>query len=125
MEEQMTLLYSGGEKREAGVGFMVDSWIARRVLAFQLISNHLTMLPIGDTIKTHLLAVYTLTETSSDETKDNFYNQLQHMMDLIAWTKLTILEGDVNSHVGSNHDSLKETLGTLALAESMTLSCIL
>jgi exonuclease III len=100
--ETMTLFYSGGEKREAGVGFMVDRRAAGSVIAFQPISDRLAVLTIDGTVKTHILSIYAPTETSQDAAKDDFYNQLQHALDTIPQTELIILAGDFNAHTGSD-----------------------
>lgn len=89
--EKNMLFYSGGEKREAGVSFMVDDRTTRSVLAFQLISNCLAVLLIHGTIQTQLLYTYTPTKTSPDEVKDDYYNQLQCTLDLIPRIELIIL----------------------------------
>lgn len=80
------LFYSGGEKRESGVSFMVDDQTTRSLLAFQPISNHLAILIIHGTIQVHLLAIYA--PTSTDEVKDSFHDQLQYTLDLIPRTEL-------------------------------------
>ncbi|CAF1688784.1 unnamed protein product [Adineta ricciae] len=64
-------------KREASVGFMVNSQAAKSVIAFQPISGRLVILTIDNTIKTHIVSIYVPTEASPDPKKDDFYNQLQ------------------------------------------------
>lgn len=78
----MALYYSGGEKRKAGVGFMVARRTVKSVVSFQPISNRLVVLTINGSIKTHLITIYTPTETNP--AKNNFYNQLQHTLDSIG-----------------------------------------
>lgn len=80
----MALYYSGGEKRKAGVGFMVARRTVKSVVSFQSISNRLVVLTINGSIKTHLITIYTPTETNPDPAKNNFYNQLQHTLDSIG-----------------------------------------
>ena len=110
-DETITLFYSGGDKREAGVGFMVGQRAAHSVVAFQPISERLAVLSIDGTIKTHILSVYAPTETSSDAAKDAFYADLQAATDSIPQTEVTILAGDFNAHVGDNRSGWEETLG--------------
>ena len=117
IDETMTLFYSGGEKREAGVGFMVDRRAARSVIAFQPISDRLAVLTIDGTVKTHILSIYAPTETSPDTAKDDFYNQLQHTVDTIPQTELIILAGDFNAHVGADRSGWEQTLGRFGHGE--------
>lgn len=117
IDNTMTLFYSGGEKREAGVGFMVDQQAARSVIAFQPISNRLAVLTVDGTVKTHIMSIYAPTETSPDTAKDDFYNQLQHTLDTIPQTDLIILAGDLNAHVGADRSGWEGTLGRFGHGE--------
>lgn len=70
---------------------MVARRATKSVVAFQPISDRLAVLTISGTIKTHLDTIYAPTETSPDPAKDDFYNQLQHMLDSVSQTELIIL----------------------------------
>lgn len=48
-KKKMMLFYTWGEKREAGVNFILDDRTTRSVLAFQLISNSLAVLTVHGT----------------------------------------------------------------------------
>lgn len=109
--DSMTLFYSGGDKRAAGVGFMVDKRAATSVLAFQPVSSRLAVLSINGMIKTHLLSIYAPTEPSSDASKDEFYDELQHTLNSIPKTDLIILAGDFNAHVGDDRSGWESTMG--------------
>lgn len=115
--ETMTLYYSGGKKREAGVGFMVDAKAARSKLAFQPVSERLAVLTLKGTVNTHVVAAYAPTETSSGPAKDEFYAHLQHTLDLIPRTELTILAGDFNAHVGTDRSGWEATMGNFGHGE--------
>lgn len=111
IDDQMTLYYSGGDKREAGVGFMVARHTVGGVVSFQPISDRLAVLTINGTIKTHLVAVYAPTETNPEPTKNDFYNQLQLTLDSIPQTELIILAGDFNAHIGTDRSGWENTMG--------------
>ena len=117
MDETMMLFYSGEEKREVGVGFMVDRQAARGVIAFQPISDHLAALTINGTIKIHVVSTYAPTETSTDEAKDNFYSQLQQVLDETPQTDLTILAGDFNTHIVADRSGWEEIMGKFGHGE--------
>ena len=110
-DDTMTLFYSGGQKREAGVRFMVNSQAANSVIPFQPISDRLAILTIKGIIKTHIISIYAPTETSSDLTKNNFYNQLQHALDSIPQTEMIILAGDFNTHIGVDRNGWEAVMG--------------
>ncbi|XP_051787580.1 craniofacial development protein 2-like [Erpetoichthys calabaricus] len=111
IDDQMTLFYSGGDKREAGVGFMVTSHAARSVIAFQPISDRLAVLTIKGTIKTHIISVYAPTETCQDPVKDDFYNQLQQTLDSLPQTDVILLAGDFNAHIGTDRTGWENSMG--------------
>ncbi len=113
----MSLFYSGGAKREAGVGFMVDSRAAKSVIASQPLSDRLAVLTINGTIKTHIISTYAPTETNSDSTKDSFYNQLQHTLDSIPQTEVIILAGDFNARIGVDRSGWEGTMGRFGHGE--------
>ena len=110
-DDTMTLFYSGGQKREAGVGFMVNRQAANSVIAFQPISDRLAILNIKGTIKTHIISIYAPTEASSDLTKNNFYNQLQHALDSIPQTEMIILARDFNAYIGVDRNGWEAVMG--------------
>ncbi|KAF5906183.1 endonuclease exonuclease phosphatase family, partial [Clarias magur] len=83
---------------------MVTSHAARSVIAFQPIYERLV-------VKTHIISVYAPTETSSDQAKDDFYNQLQQTLDSLPWTNVTILAGDFNAHIGTDRTGWEDTMG--------------
>lgn len=104
-DEKMMLFYSGGEKREAGIGFMVNSrWAVGSVTAFQPTLDHLAVLTVAGTVKTHILPTYALTKTRLDTAKDDFYNQLQQTLD-------TILQTDHSSRFQCPHWSRQDWMG--------------
>lgn len=77
IDDQMTLYYSGGDKREAGVGFMVARRAVASVVSFQPISDRLAVLTVNGTTKTHLVAVYAPTETNPDPGNTNLLGVIQ------------------------------------------------
>lgn len=104
VDESLILFYSGGDKRESGVGFMANKRATQSVIVFHPISDRLQILSIDDTIKTHIISVYAPTETSPDAVKDAFYTQLQDIMDSLPRTEVIILAGEFNAHVGTNRN---------------------
>ena len=96
---------------------MIDTRAASSVIAFQPISDRLAVLSISGTIKTHIISVYTSIETSSEPAKDDFYNQLQHVLDSIPQTEAIILAGDFNAHIGADRSGWESTMGNFGHGE--------
>ena len=91
----MIFLYSGGYKHIEGVGFALDQRAMKSVIAFEPHSSRLVVLTLSGTVPTHIFSVYALTEASPDETRDNFYTELQNAIDIIPQTDLIIIAGDL------------------------------
>uniref|UniRef100_A0A914XFE1 Endonuclease/exonuclease/phosphatase domain-containing protein n=1 Tax=Plectus sambesii TaxID=2011161 RepID=A0A914XFE1_9BILA len=90
INETVALYYSGGDKREAGVGFMVSQLAAQSVVAFQPLSDRLAILSVDGPVKLHLFAT---------------------ALDSVPKRDVIILAGDLNAHVGADRTGWKETLG--------------
>ncbi|KAE9547788.1 hypothetical protein FO519_008999, partial [Halicephalobus sp. NKZ332] len=110
-KDTITLYYSGGDLHRAGVGFAVSKQVQKSILSFQPISNRIATLTLAGTIKTHLIAVYSPTNTSEDKEKDDFYTELQLVADSFPKRDLILIAGDFNAHVGSARQGWEEVLG--------------
>ena len=78
IEKEYTVYWSGGDKKEAGVGFAVSNSLSNVHLDISNISDRLTTLRIqlksGNHLK--LVSVYAPTMQRSQEEKELFYSQL-------------------------------------------------
>ncbi|VDP44640.1 unnamed protein product [Heligmosomoides polygyrus] len=101
----------GGDKYTERIGFALDEKATDCVLAFPPISCRLAVLTLAGTVRTHIFSVYTPTEISPDDAKDDFYSNLQAAIDLVPKTDVILLAGDFNAHVGRNRDGWEEVLG--------------
>ncbi|KIH67563.1 endonuclease/exonuclease/phosphatase family protein [Ancylostoma duodenale] len=112
-DEWMMLYYSrgGGEQQTEGVGFALDRKTCDSVIAFQPVSSIIAVLTLGGTIRTHIVAVYAPMEITADSSKDQFYSQLQQVIDSLPHSEFIIVAGDTNAHVGSRREGWEETLG--------------
>ncbi|KIH43775.1 endonuclease/exonuclease/phosphatase family protein [Ancylostoma duodenale] len=110
-DEWMMLYYSGGEQHMEGVGFALDRKTCDSVIVFQPVSSRIAVLTLEGTIRTHIVAVYAPTEITADSSKDQFYSQLQQVIDSLPHIEFIIVAGDTNAHVGSRREGWEETLG--------------
>jgi hypothetical protein len=60
--------------------------------------------------------VHAPSEDKTDEVKDNFYEELEHLFDRFPKYHMKILLGDFNAKVG-REDSFKPTIGNKSLHE--------
>ena len=101
-DEQHVLYYSGEpDMHQCGVGFLVnknikDSVLGCRQTSSRLISIRLRASPFNMTI----VQVYAPTSDASDDTIEEFYSQLQDIVNSIDKKDILIIQGDWNSKVG-------------------------
>jgi len=66
-----TLLYSGGDKHECGVGFVIRDNVATNFVRFQSISDRICYIQLKCKWYMFLVNCYALTEDKSDKKKTN------------------------------------------------------
>ena len=77
-----TVLFSGGEKHENGVGLLFDKLSAKAIVSWESVSDRI----ITARLKTRftnvtVIQIYAPTETSWEKDKDDFCDQLNAVMD--------------------------------------------
>ncbi|EYC13705.1 hypothetical protein Y032_0043g876 [Ancylostoma ceylanicum] len=116
-DQTMTLYYSGGDEHREGVGFMLSDRVVATVAAFQPVSSRIAVISVCGTVTVHILCIYAPTEMSPDSVKDEFYGQLQRVMDVIPQSELVVIAGDFNVHVGADRQGWEGTLGRFGVGE--------
>ncbi|XP_072014979.1 craniofacial development protein 2-like [Amphiura filiformis] len=114
-----TVIYSGKDegKREFGVGFILDRNTARSFLGFNPINDRIISLRLhGHPFNISIVQVYAPTSTASDEAMENFYGQLQDVLDKIPSKDMLINLGDWNAKVGKS-DIKSRSIGKFGLGE--------
>ena len=108
--EDHLIIYSGGDKSEAGVAIILDKTTKSSCLGYDTVSDRILVVHLDTKpVKTTIIKVYAPTSTSSDEDKEDFYNQLQATKDAIKDQNALIIMGDFNAKVGdeaSKHQGL-------------------
>ena len=111
-----------GERREAGVGFVIKKDIVTKLTEMAR--------PVRDRIKTMTLplnkdnfaifiSVYAPTKTNPDENKKASCNQLACVLSGIPLTDKLLLVGDFNSRVGRDNDKWPLVMGKRGIATLM------
>ncbi|KAK6019351.1 endonuclease/exonuclease/phosphatase family protein [Ostertagia ostertagi] len=116
-DDWMTLYYSGGQEHRDGVGFMLNSHASKCVVSFQPISPRIAVITLGGTVKSHIVSVYAPTEPSDDGMKDEFYMQLQDVLDSIPRRDLVIVTGDLNARTGADRTGWEPVMGRFGVGE--------
>lgn len=96
-----TLFTSGNESRRLGVGFLIKDTIEEDVKYFGAQSERICSIRIKTRHKTiSIINAHAPTEEKDEETKDEFYEILEEMVQKIPKTDLKLVIGDMNAKVG-------------------------
>ena len=109
------IYYSGADTRVQGVGFALKKSLTKSVLSFEPISSRLAVLSLAGTIRTQMIVAYAPTEVSDSQTKDDFYESLQHVYSSLPATDFKLCGGDFNAQVGSANPGWPKVLGKCGL----------
>ena len=97
------MYYSGTNEKtgQAGTGFLLMKKIQKCIINFELHNERLCKLRIkGKYNNITLINAYAPTEDKTEETKEQFYDDLQSIVDKVPKSDLIIILGDVNAKLG-------------------------
>jgi len=95
--------YSGTKEKtgQAGTGFLFMKKMQKHLINFELRKEKLCKIRIKGKYKNiTLINAYAPTKDKTEEIKEQFYDDLQSMVDKIPKSDLTIILGDVNAKLG-------------------------
>ena len=105
---------SNKERRTSGVGFAIKSNIANKLTKQPTGLNDRLMtlnIPLSRKKNATLISAYAPTMTNDDETKDKFYEDLDHIITSVNPTDKLIILGDFNARVDTGSKTWEGTLG--------------
>ena len=107
------VLYSGGEERhERGVALIIKRKWRSSILDWSAVSERLMYARFDSKyINMTVIVAYAPTEQDSEETKEEFYEELEGMFQKCKKHDLKLIIGDMNAKVGSENDGMKSVMG--------------
>ena len=110
-----TLIYSGkdiSDHHEAGVGILLSKTAAKSLLEWEPVSDRIITARFSSRFqKVTLVMCYAPTNTTEEEIKENYYAQLQTVVDKIPNRDMLIIMGDMNAKVGSINTDREHEMG--------------
>lgn len=118
VSEGVSVYYSGGSKHEKGVGILLSQEVTRAMLSWEPINDRIITMRIQSShTKVTIIQAYAPTNAAQDQDKNEFYEQLQDILDAAPEHDLKIVMGDFNSQIGADNAGWEDTIGTEAIGE--------
>nr|KAG5697245.1 hypothetical protein BaRGS_028981 [Batillaria attramentaria] len=118
------LLYSGhtedGAPHTEGVALMLAPEAQRALVGWEPVNSRIItakFITKNKDIKLNIIQCYAPTNDAEEEKKDDFYQQLQTVIDRGGAKDMTILMGDFNAKIGSDNTGYENTMGTHGLGQ--------
>jgi exonuclease III len=107
----------GNENHVVGTGFFMHKGIMLAVKRVEFVRDRMSYIILrGRWCDIIVLKVHAPTENKTDDTKDRFYEELEHVFDKLRKYHTKILSGDFNAKVG-REDIFKPKIGNQSLRE--------
>ena len=117
--KDFSLYYSGTKEQtgQAGVGFILLGKTRNNVIGFEAINERICKIRLkGKYNNMSLINIYAPTEDKADPEKENFYEELQLVIDHTPKSDTILVLGDANAKLGKE-DIYKEVSGKHTLHE--------
>ena len=116
LETGETLLYSGKENEsdphEAGVALLLSKEANRSLLEWEPVSDRIIRARFESRFqKVTVIMCYAPTNAAEEEEKQQFYAQLQTVVDIVANRDMLIVMGDMNAKVGQENLGREREMG--------------
>ena len=118
------LLYSGhpdeNARHEEGVALMLSRKTERALITWKGHGSRIITASFttkNRKINLNIIQCYAPTNDKEDETKNQFYNQLQTIVEKFPAKDISILMGDLNAKIGNDNTGCEEIMGCHGLGE--------
>lgn len=106
------------ERRKHGVGFAIrKSLLSMIELPTEGSKRILHLRLLASTGPVNILSIYPPTLSSTADSKDEFYNNLEHAVNLIPQPEPLILLGDFNARVGGAQENWPNCIGHFGVVD--------
>ena len=118
VSEGISVYYSGGNKHVKGVGILLSQEATRAMLSWEPVNDRIiTMRLQSSHTKVTIIQCYAPTDAATDQDKNEFYEQMQDILDAAPQHDLKIIMGDFNSQIGADNAGWEDTIGKEAMGE--------
>ncbi|KAJ8346757.1 hypothetical protein SKAU_G00281580 [Synaphobranchus kaupii] len=118
------VLYSGhtedGAPHTEGVALMLAPEAQRSLIGWEPVNSRIITAQFAtqkENIKLNIIQCYVPTNDAIEEKKDDFYDQLQGVLDRLRTKDVTILMGDFNAKTGADNNGYEDIMGTHGLGQ--------
>ena len=118
------LLYSGhtedGAPHTEGVALMLAPEAQRALIGWEPVNSRIITAKFNTKkkdIRLNIIQCYAPTNDAQEEKKDEFYQQLQAVIDRTGAKDMTILMGDFNAKIGADNAGYEDIMGTHGLGQ--------
>ena len=120
------LMYSGHPEDNAphskGVGMTLNPASARSLMEWNMVSSRIiTARFFAKPCKIFIMQCYAPTNDADEQEKEEFYQQLQEIVNQKKKKDILILMGDLNAKIGSDNDGREMCMGKEGLGEMMRM----
>lgn len=109
MRNGYTMIYAGEEsEHQRGVAIMMSQDTQKSLIEWRAVSSRIITARFYSRFKnTTVIQVYAPTNESTDDEKDDFYDQLQATFDTCNQHDVVIIMGDLNAKVGDDNKDME------------------
>ena len=114
--DNYTILYSGGDQHQKGVGIILDSEASKALKGFWTISDRVIIVKLKSMpFDISIIQVYAPTADKDDTEVEEFYETIEKALKQVKSQDVRIVMGDFNSKVGKEREAA--TVGPFGIGE--------
>lgn len=105
ISDDKTIIFSGGERCQHGVGVILDKERSKSVMGFWAISERIVLVKLkGQPFNLSIIQVYAPTSEHTDEEIEAFYEDLEKARKQCKSQEIILIMGDMNVKVGKGRE---------------------